>query len=785
MTRLTQTCTNSILLALSFILLSACGGSGGGTPPPPANSAPTASNVSVNDDNAGLAVVGDNLSGSYSYADAESDAEGTSTFSWLRDGSAINGATAASYVLDAADVAAQITFEVTPVAATGTATGSAVTSAGIAVASAPLAAAIPVLKFESVKTFRFDWTDVSDATHYKLLENPDSSAGFTQVGSDIPQGTQSIDHVVPLYARLSAQYILQSCNVVGCTDAASVAVSGSLVDSIGYFKASNTEAGEQFGGAVALSADGNTLAVGARREGSDAVGIDGDQGNNLALNSGAVYVFSRDSAGVWSGTPTYVKASNTEANDFFGGAVALSADGNTLAVGALFEDSEAVGIGGDQGNSVVGSASGAVYVFSRDNAGVWSGTPTYVKASNTEANDFFGGAVALSADGNTLAVGANGEAGGGISGNDNSKNASGAVYVYSRDVAGVWSDAFYAKASTVAINIDMFDYFGGALVLSADGNTLAVGAVGEDSEAVGINSDQANNLANRSGAVYVFNRDNADVWDVTPTYVKASNTEEDDRFGSAIALSANGNTLAVGATGESGAGISGNNNDTPRSGAVYVYSRNEAGDWSDAFYIKASTVAVNIDIEDFFGVVVALSADGNTLAVGAPGEDSEAVGIDGDQANNLAPFSGAVYVFSRDSAGDWGGTPTYVKASTTEADRFFGRAIALSADSNTLAVGAHLESSEAVGIGGDQANSMASNSGAVFVFNRDGGSWSQLAYVKASNTGVEDEFGFAVALSADGNTLAVGATDEGSDAVGINGDQADNTAPDSGAVYVY
>jgi hypothetical protein len=516
--------TNRIL-TLSFscglisILLAACGGDGSGeqvalpappfppptVPPPPANSAPTASNVSINDDNAGLAVVGDNLSGTYSYADAESDAEGTSTFRWLRDGAAINSATAASYVLDVADVAAQITFEVTPVAATGTTTGNAVTSAGIAVVSAPLAAATPALTFESVKTFRFDWTDVSDATHYKLLENPDSSAGFTQVGDDIPQGSQSIDHVVPLYARLNAQYILQSCNTIGCTDAASIAVSGNLVDSIGYFKASNTEARDAFGRAVALSADGNTLAVGAVNEDSGAVGIDGDQGNNLALNSGAVYVFSRDSAGVWSGTPTYVKASNTEANDFFGGAVALSADGNTLAVGALFEDSEAVGIGGDQGNNLTtASASGAVYVFSRDSAGVWGGTPTYVKASNTGAQDFFGRAVALSADGNTLAVGAIGEDSAGISGNNNDTPDSGAVYVYRRNIAGIWSDANYIKASTVAANINVSDAFGGALALSADGNTLAVGATGEDSDAVGIGGDQGNSLALNSGAVYVY-----------------------------------------------------------------------------------------------------------------------------------------------------------------------------------------------------------------------------------------------------------------------------------------
>jgi predicted secreted protein len=233
------------------------------------------------------------------------------------------------------------------------------------------------------------------------------------------------------------------------------------------------------------------------------VGIDGDQANGMALNYGAVYVFSRDSTGGWSGTPTYVKASNTGANDGFGGALALSADGNTLAVGALFEASEAVDIGGDQGNNLA-FAAGAVYVFSRDSAGVWGGTPTYVKASNTEGGDNFGGALALSADGNTLAVGATGEDSAGISGNNNETNDSGAVYVYRRNIAGIWSDAFYIKTSTVAANINVSDSFGGALALSADGNTLAVGATGEDSDAVGIGGDQGNSLALNSGAVYVY-----------------------------------------------------------------------------------------------------------------------------------------------------------------------------------------------------------------------------------------------------------------------------------------
>jgi hypothetical protein len=141
-----------------------------------------------------------------------------------------------------------------------------------------------------------------------------------------------------------------------------------------------------------------------------------------------------------------------------------------------------------------------------------------------------------------------------------------------------------------------------------------------------------------------------------------------------------------------------------------------------------------------------------------------------------------VYVFSR-SGSTWS-QQAYVKASNTGADDSFGYSVALSADGNTLAVGATGEDSNAIGIGGDQTNNSAGQSGAVYVFSRSGSTWSQQAYVKASNTGADDGFGYSVALSADGNTLAVGATGEESNATGIGGDQTNNSAS-AGAVYLY
>ena len=114
-----------------------------------------------------------------------------------------------------------------------------------------------------------------------------------------------------------------------------------------------------------------------------------------------------------------------------------------------------------------------------------------------------------------------------------------------------------------------------------------------------------------------------------------------------------------------------------------------------------------------------------------------------------------------------------------------GNAIAVSADGNTAAVGAPHESSAARGINGNAADNSLYASGAVYVFVRRGGAWVQQAYVKASNAGQSDLFGMNVALSADGNTLAVAAPLESSAATGVNGNQHDDSLPQAGAAYVF
>ncbi len=465
----------------------------------------------------------------------------------------------------------------------------------------------------------------------------------------------------------------------------------------------------------------------------------------------------------------YLKASNTGANDTFGSSVAVS--GDTVVVGAYGEASNASGVGGNQADNSA-NWSGAAYVFVKGGGGTWS-QQAYLKASNTDADDYFGSSVAVSGD--TVVVGAWQEdsSATGVNGNqaDNSAAQSGAAYVFVRDGASVWSQQAYLKAS----NTDADDQLGRSVAVSGD--TVVVGAYGEDSNAAGVNGNQADNSASFSGAAYVFVRDGVGVWS-QQAYLKASNnTGGSDYFGRSVSVS--GDTVVVGAQNEdsNAAGVNGNqaDNSAHNSGAAYVFVRDGGGVWSQQAYLKAS----NTDADDQFGISVAVYGD--TVVVGALGEESSATGVNGNQADNSASRAGAAYVFVRDGASVWS-QQAYLKASNTGAIDYFGYSVAVSGD--TVVVGAYSEDSNATGVNGNGADNSLLFPGAAYVFVRDGaGIWSQQAYLKASNTGTRDQFGISVAVS--GDTVVVGARWEDSNATGVNGNQANNSAANSGAAYVF
>jgi hypothetical protein len=443
----------------------------------------------------------------------------------------------------------------------------------------------------------------------------------------------------------------------------------------------------------------------------------------------------------------------------------------------------------------------------------------YIKASNAEAQDHFGcgganqghtgNSIAVSGDGSTMAIGAPFESGGarGLNGNqnDNSTYASGAVYVFTRQ-GDSWTQQAYVKASNPGQN----DHFGSTVVLSRDGNTMAVAAHWEASAATGVEGNQNDNSIPEAGAVYVFTRTGS-TW-TQQAYIKASNTGrpgsadtfgDGDQFGYSLALSGDGNTLAVGApTEDSGAQqINGNQGDdmAQSAGAVYLYART-GRTWAQQAYVKGG----HTEGGDLFGFSVGLSFDGNTLAAAAFDEDGGGRGINPPH-DNLSGNSGALYVFTRQN-GNWT-QQAYIKGSKGEMSDGFGFATAISDDGNTVAIGVGDEACLTPGVdppgcADDAPPGRGANIwvGAAYVFVRSGATWAEQAFIKAPNARPYSSFGVRLALSGDGNTLAIAANLEDSAGQGVRPPMIQqflqpaylnpwreqrNQAEESGAVYVF
>lgn len=468
-----------------------------------------------------------------------------------------------------------------------------------------------------------------------------------------------------------------------------------------YLKALNSEGWDRFGISVAIS--GDTAIVGAHEEDGSARGVNGDGELNSAEDSGAAYIYVRDSSGQWT-QQAYLKASNADAGDNFGESVAIS--GDIAVVGAKAEMSDATGINGNQNNNSATYA-GAAYVFVRDASGNWS-QQAYLKASNNEGGDTFGCSVAVS--GQTVVIGAAGEKSNatGINGNqaNNQSGSSGAAYVFVQSRRNVWTQQAYLKAS----NNNSVDAFGVSVAVSGD--MAVVGAVFEDSAAKGVNGNEFDNGAASAGAAYVFVRNSSRQWS-QEAYLKASNTDAGDRFGEAVAI--DGETVLIGARWEDSIakGVNGDEEDNSlySAGAAYVFARNEVGSWYQQAYLKPS----NTDAYDFYFFGTSVAVSGNDLIVGAPGEGGSSTGIDGDQYHVDGWWNGAAYQFRRDQHGTWT-QQAYIKSSNERRDDRFATSIAVS--DGTAIVGAIGEDSAATGVDGDQ-NDFKTNGewvGASYIF---------------------------------------------------------------------
>lgn len=499
----------------------------------------------------------------------------------------------------------------------------------------------------------------------------------------------------------------------------------------------------------------------------------------------------------------YLKASNAGTGDWFGASVAVS--GDTIIVGAQNEANNSTNINNTD-NAVIPDAgtadlSGAVYVFKKDSAGNWI-QDGYIKASNTGPGDGFGRAISISDD--IIVVGAPWEdnnstvisnSNDGVITDTGISSDSGSVYVFQKDASGHWYQDAYLKAS----NAGTGDVFGFSVGIS--GETIVVGAHQEDNNSTAINNvnDAAivdTGTSSSSGAAYVFKRDDSGNWS-PDAYLKASNSGPDDYFGSSVAIF--GDTIVVGAYGEKNSFTAINNTDNAEiidagsataSGAVYVFKKDDSGNWIQDAYLKAS----NAGAHDCFGTHVAIWE--NTIVVGAYGEKNSFTGVNNTDNAVITDISteeepvGAAYVFKRDGSGAWI-QDAYLKASNSGAGDGLA-AVSISGD--IIVVGAPQEDNSSTIINNTDNPSIVDegtsiNSGAVYVFKRDGsGTWVQDAYLKASNAKAEDLFGQAVAVS--GRTIVVGAYREDNASSTINNtDNAtvaeEGTATEAGAAYVF
>ena len=307
---------------------------------------------------------------------------------------------------------------------------------------------------------------------------------------------------------------------------------------------------------IVLSADGNTLAIGGPTDNSSA---------------GAVWVFTRDSDGNWTQQGNKLVGTGAVGSAGQGLGIALSADGNTLAFGGEADNGDA----------------GAAWVFTRT-AGVWSQQGSKLVGTGATGNANQGLDVALSADGNTLAVGGRAD-----------DTGIGATWVFTR-TAGVWSQQGSKLVGTGNVGASVQ---GIAVALSADGNTLAVGGEGDDTLA---------------GAVWVFTRTGS-TWTQQGAKLTGSDAVTPSEQGQFVSLSADGNTLAVGGP-----------SDDTATGAAWIYTRSN-GVWTQQGSKLVGTGATGAAGQ---GAGVSLSKIGDTLAVGGEFDNSSV---------------GAVWIYTREN----------------------------------------------------------------------------------------------------------------------------------------
>ncbi|MFN5092381.1 MAG: T9SS type A sorting domain-containing protein [Bacteroidota bacterium] len=353
--------------------------------------------------------------------------------------------------------------------------------------------------------------------------------------------------------------------------------------------------------------------------------------------------------------------------DLSGHSVAISANGNIVAIGAIE-------------NNDGGSRSGHVRVYENLD-GTW--TQIGDDIAGEAADDRSGWSLALSADGSIVAIGS-----------DLNNSWRGQVEVY-ENVGGAWT-----QIGEDIEGENFQDISATSISLSDDGSIIAIGAPRSDG------------IANNSGHVRVFENLGGSWMQIGQDI---DGEQEQGRLGNSVALNGEGNIVAIGA--------SQNDQNGTNTGEVKVYE-NIDGTWTQF----GGDINGVVEFEDS-GSEVALSQDGNIVAISSASSN----------ANGL--HSGLVRIFEY-LGGVWTQIGEDINGEASE--DYFGWSIALSASGNVIAIGALWNDDNGF------------NSGHVKIYQNIGGEWTQIGE-NINGEAASDESGFSVDISDDGSTVAIGA----------------------------
>ncbi len=507
------------------------------------------------------------------------------------------------------------------------------------------------------KGLRFDWQPVSGASWYEVEYKPNQTAAFAKLGSNLPASATSYAYRFPLHLFdwTYARYRLAACNTSGCARSAEISVSNLRRDAVGYFKAATSTSNLAFGSDTDITPDGLNFVAAASGDATDSSGFP----------AGAVYVFRRSTSnGEWQQRarllPTVAPVHSGDENKM---KVRISADGNTVVLGMPNYFREALAEGSPD------NVSGEVFVF-RFNGTSWVRSRLYGAAG---ARGSFGGWVSINDTGDLIAVG---------SGESVDPAVPRHAYLY-RNVNGAWQPVRDIQSTPGSAYCD-----NGAL--SADGSTLAQNC--RRSTPNGLQ----NYVRTHSGPNWTVREEMPLEMAPYSDYVVYSNSLAIDRTGSTIAANVYMET---------------HGGDGP--GEVHVFHRDGAYSRVAIFTPGAWNVP---DARSSFGLDVAISDDGGTIAVGHWADTGYGTGPRAAPLNPGTAYSGAVYVYRLKSTWRLANIvkPNYYLPNSPVT--VFGYQVALNGNGQTLLVGHAFEGSSAQGIGGDWANTGATQSGAVWLY---------------------------------------------------------------------